>query len=824
MKNTSKTHRTFQLSLVAAALSLAHSAWAVDLTCNTPTGCIYTHGINNEWYINKAPTAYKNALNITVEAGNYQNKAKTENGADRSLGQPSQLTDFLFSVYDSTAQGNVITLKSGVKATLKEDYTSSQLLDAFNTTANLEKGVKLIVDQNFSQIHKIPDAYGEFDGNAAIRSYHSTINTQADIELNNDGSSAIESQQTSIINSSNHQITMNGKNNTAYALNEKGVVNIENVTVNGNQDLQSVLDIVSDLPDTQSVNAKKLNASLNDKSTFMEIYEGGSPTVNLTDSHIKAGYGLILGAIGQEHTITLNLHNTELNATKALVSINDPNFPFEEDEEDIANKATFKVQLLADNNSKLSGAIIENPQKPANTEVNVTLANSQWRFNQSSILHHLNTQNSTVKFEPTSEYKTLTIKGDLTGSTTFDLNTNIAENKTDKIVVKGKAEGDHHLNVTDHGAHVANGKVTLVETNTGNAKFHLANANGYVALGAYKYFLTPEGKNWVLAHSQSTVTPQPQPQPQAQQAQAQAQAQTYITPSLPKTAQLLESANAQVSLRQAELLMVENELNGIHQRLGEIRTGEKSNVWVRNVNSHQKLTALSTGESQTSGFKQNVHSLQVGADAAATNKVRLGGFVGYSQANIDFNNHYGNGKVKGQAIGVYGTYMADNGVYLDNIAQYSRLTADSNHTEKHRYNAYTLSSEIGKQFQLAGAWTVTPQAQLAWTHINGKEKEDSLSAVSSRVGLRLAKTFELSQGWKLQPYAEANAITTRNHHSDINYHGTQLNVESYRDRFTSAVGFNAGLGNHRIGLEVNRADGKHIKQPFGVQAVYRFQW
>ena len=809
MKNTSKTHRTFPLSLVAAALSLAQSTWAVDLTCNTPTGCIYDHGPNSEWLINKTPTAYKNALNITVEAGNYQNKAKTENGADRSLGQPSQSTDFLFSVYDTTAQGNVITLKSGVKATLKEDYASSQLLGAFNTTANLEKGVKLIVDQNFSQIHKVPDAYGEFDGNAAIRSYHSTINTQADIELNNDGSNAIESQQTSIINSSNHQITMNGKNNTAYALNEKDVVNIKNVTVNGNQDLQSVLNIDSDLPNTQSVNAKKLNASLNDKSTFMEIYEGGSPTVNLTDSHIKAGYGLILGAIGQEHTITLNLHNTELNATKALVSINDPNFPFEEDEEDIANKAMFQVQLLADNNSKLSGAIIENPQKPANTEVNITLANSQWRFNQSSILHHLNTQNSTVKFEPTSEYKTLTIKGDLTGSTTFDLNTNIAENKADKIVVKGNAEGDHNLTVTDHGAHVANGKVTLVETNSGNAKFHLANANGYVALGAYKYFLAPEGKNWVLAHSQSAVTPQPQPS---------------ITPSLPATAQLLENANAQVSLRQAELLMVENELNGIHQRLGEIRTGEKSNVWVRNVNSHQKLTALSTGESQTSGFKQNVHSLQIGADAAATDKVRLGGFVGHSQANIDFNNHYGSGKVKGQTLGLYGTYLADNGVYLDNIAQYSRLTADSNHTEKHRYNAYTLSSEIGKQFQLAGAWTLTPQAQLAWTHINGKEKEDSLSAVSSRVGLRLAKTFELSRGWKLQPYAEANAITTRHRHSNINYNGSQLNVESYRGRFTSAVGFNAGFGNHRIGLEVNRADGKHIKQPFGVQAVYRFQW
>ena len=745
-----------------------------------------------------------------------QEITKTETGASTNLGRPSQSSDALFHIFDLTKQDNVITLKSGVKATLKEDYTSSQLIHVNGATANLEQGVKLIVDKNYSQIHNIPDANGNFDGNAAIESRNAKINTQADIELNNDGSNAIESQETSIINSSNHKITMNGENNGAYTLFGKDIVNIKNVTITGNKDLQSVFDIGNDRTEEQIIDAKKLNATVNDRSVFMNLHESGTQTVTLRDSKIKAGYGLLAVPFGDEHTVTLNLHNSELNTTRALISINDPNFPLDEEDEeeiDVNAASTFHLHLSADNNSKLTGAIIENPQRPAKTEVNVTLANSQWNFNQSSILHHLNTQNSTVKFEPTSEYKTLTIKGDLTGSTTFDLNTNIAENKADKIVVKGKAEGDHNLNVTDHGAHVANGKVILVETNSGNAKFHLANANGYVALGAYKYFLTTEGKNWVLAHSQSAVTPQPQPQPQPS-----------ITPSLPATAQLLESANAQVSLRQAELLMVENELNGIHQRLGEIRTGEKGNIWVKNVNSHQKLTALSTAESQTSGFKQNVHSLQIGADAAATDKVRLGGFVGHSQANIDFNNHYGNGKVKGQAIGVYGTYMADNGVYLDNIAQYSRLTANSNHTEKHRYNAYTLSSEIGKQFQLAGAWTVTPQAQLAWTHINGKEKEDSLSAISSRIGLRLAKTFELSQGWKLQPYAEANAITTRLRHSDINYNGSQLNVESYRGRFTSAVGFNASFGNHRMGVEVNRADGKHIKQPFGVQAVYRFQW
>ena len=64
------------------------------------------------------------------------------------------------------------------------------------------------------------------------------------------------------------------------------------------------------------------------------------------------------------------------------------------------------------------------------------------------------------------------------------------------------------------------------------------------------------------------------------------------------------------------MLVVEDDLSGIHQRLGEVKNGEKGNVWVRNVNSRQKLAALSTGESETSGFKQNVHSFQVGADAA----------------------------------------------------------------------------------------------------------------------------------------------------------------------------------------------------------------
>ncbi|OOF61620.1 pertactin [Rodentibacter sp. Ppn85] len=295
-------------------------------------------------------------------------------------------------------------------------------------------------------------------------------------------------------------------------------------------------------------------------------------------------------------------------------------------------------------------------------------------------------------------------------------------------------------------------------------------------------------------------------------------------PTLPSSPLLSNLANAQVSLRQAQLLLVEDELSGIHQRLGEVKNGEKGRVWIRNVNSREKLTALSTGDSQTSGFKQNVHSLQVGADATVNDNFLLGGFIARSQANVDFNSHYGDGKVRSNSVGLYATYLADNGIYMDNIVKYSRLKAQSDHTKKRHYNAYTVSSELGKQFKLNGNWTITPQAQLAWTHIQGKENEDSLSSVYARVGVRAAKSFVLANGWNLQPYAEINAISSHNNSSKVHYANAALNVKDSRGRFASILGVNAGVTNHRIGLEISRVDGKRYDKPYQIQAVYRYQW
>lgn len=624
-------------------------------------------------------------------------------------------------------------------------------------------------------------------------------------ELNN---STVTMQNSKVLISDNNQDSIL----EAFALNQKSKLTLNNVNITSNND-SSIFVYEAENQARPELIVNNSNVSI-PQGGIIALRSGVGEVIN---SHFSATFN--------NSTISgfalAGAESIKLSGTESL---------------------TENIQLTF-NNSTVSGVTTTD----SNSVLNLNLNNSNWTTKaftdedgvvQTTSLTNLALNNGVVNLA-NDNYQGIIVRGNLTGSGTFNLNTNIAENKSDKIVVKGTAEGNHKIGVTNQGANIANGKVTLVETNGGNAAFSLTNPNNRVDLGAYQYFLTKEGNNWVLANSKNEVTPTPPVSPVTPSKQVVTPSKPAVTPStpvvtpsnpvvppavLPSAPLLSDLANAQVSLRQAQLLLVEDDLSGIHQRLGEVKNGEKGNVWVRNVNSRQKLAALSTGESETSGFKQNVHSLQVGADAAVTDNLRVGGFVGRSQANVDFSGYYGDGKVRSNSVGLYAAYLADNGIYVDNIVKYSRLHANSDHTEKRHYNAYTISSELGKRFSLANDWTITPQAQLAWTHISSQENEDSLSSVYSRIGLRVAKGFALSNGWNLQPYAEVNAITSKNRSSKIHYANSALDVASSRGRFESAVGLNAGFANHRFGLEVSRADGKNFDKPYAIQAVYRYQW
>ena len=798
MKNNKIFNRTFKVSLVAAALGLVNSALAANVACNS------------------------GGVTITGQSGTVLNQCSinpTSLTNDPEWGSLSAVT-----MTNSSGQLNNVNASLEIPANRRNSF---EVVNITNSSVNID------------------------GGNYSITNPHNASPAGYLFDINN-----------STTNISNAKLSIGASSN--------GLFDIFHIDNNS----------------TLTINNSEI--TINDDSSILS-YESSNENQNskvvINNSSLSAPNGGIIGVIsglnGETHgNFSITFNNSTVQGL-GLTSAEDVNGQ--------ADSLSENLTIIS-NDSKLSGiAYVDG----SNSKINLALNNSSWNistyFNEEenktvqNSLTNLSLNNGTVYFDRFgTNYQTLTIKGDLTGNGTFYLNTLIPGFQSDKIVVLGKAEGNHKLNINEQGTvAVANSRVTLVETHGGDATFSLTNPNNRVDLGAYQYFLTKEGNNWVLANSKNVVTPSnpvvtpsnpvvtpsnpvvtPSNPAVTPSNPAVTPSNPVVTPSkpvvtpsnpvvtpsnpvvtsnnpvvtpsnpvvpsaapvLPSTPLLSDLANAQVSLRQTQLLLVEDDLSGIHQRLGEVENGEKDNVWVRNVNSRQKLAALSTGESETSGFKQNVHRVQVGADAAVTDNLRVGGFVGRSQANVDFNGHYGDGKVRSNSVGLYAAYLADNGIYVDNIVKYSRLRANSDHTEKRHYNAYTISSELGKRFSLANDWTITPQAQLAWTRISSQENEDSLSSVYSRIGLRVAKGFALSNGWNLQPYAEVNAITSKNRSSKIHYTNSALDVASSRGRFKSAVGLNAGFANHRFGLEVSRADGKNFDKPYAIQAVYHYNW
>ena len=766
MKNNKIFNRTFKMSLVAAALGLVNSALAADVACNS------------------------SGVTITGQSGVVLNQCSinpTSPTNEPEWGSLSAVT-----MTNSSGQLNNVNASLSIPANRHHSFA---VMNITNSTTEINGGTYSITNPN----------------NADANGYL--------FELNN---STVTMHNSKVLMGDNNQDSIL----EAFALNQKSKLTLNNVNVTSNND-SSIFVYEAENQARPELLVNNSNVSI-PQGGIISLRSGVGEVIN---SHFSATFN---NSTISGFALT-SAESIKLSDTKSL---------------------TENIQLNV-NNSTVFGVTTTD----SNSVLNLNLNNSNWTTKaftdedgvvQTTSLTNLALNNGVVNLA-NDNYQGIIVRGNLTGSGTFNLNTNIAENKSDKIVVKGTAEGNHKIGVTNQGANVANGKVTLVETNGGNAAFSLTNPNNRVDLGAYQYFLTKEGNNWVLANSKNEVTPTPPVAPVTPSKPVVTPSKPAVTPStpvvtpskpavtpstpvvtpsnpvvppavLPSAPLLSDFANAQVSLRQAQLLLVEDDLSGIHQRLGEVKNGEKGNVWVRNVNSRQKLGTLSTGESKTSGFKQNVHSVQVGTDAAVTDNLRLGGFVGRSQANVDFNGDYGDGKVRSNSVGLYAAYLADNGIYVDNIVKYSRLHANSDHTEKRHYNAYTISSELGKRFSLANDWTITPQAQLAWTHISSQGNEDSLSSVYSRIGLRVAKGFALSNGWNLQPYAEVNAITSKNRSSKIHYTNSALDVASSRGRFESAVGLNAGFANHRFGLEVSRADGKNFDKPYAIQAVYRYQW
>ncbi|MBZ9709428.1 autotransporter-associated beta strand repeat-containing protein [Mesorhizobium sp. ESP7-2] len=341
---------------------------------------------------------------------------------------------------------------------------------------------------------------------------------------------------------------------------------------------------------------------------------------------------------------------------------------------------------------------------------------------------------------------TLTIAGDYTGNGgTLEIETVLGgdASATDRLVVTGDTAGTTTLKVANlggGGAQTVEGIKIIDVGGTSAGTFSLAGdyvfqGDQAVVGGAYAYRLyqngvsTPADGDWYLRSALINGSPQP-----------------LYSPAVP------------IYEAYAGVLQSLNELGTLQQRIGNRTWGEGATpegadvpgqgpvdgkaIWARIEAAHTKLDP----KTSTSGTDYDVTTwkFQAGVDGQLHESeagVLIGGIVvNYGTASSDVSSTFGVGSIKATGYGVGGslTWFGDSGFYVDTQAQATWYDSDirsatlgTTLADGNNGFGYALSVETGQKVALTGKWSLTPQAQLAYSSVRFDTFTDKFGAVVS---------------------------------------------------------------------------------------------
>ncbi|TXR49558.1 autotransporter outer membrane beta-barrel domain-containing protein [Phyllobacterium endophyticum] len=330
----------------------------------------------------------------------------------------------------------------------------------------------------------------------------------------------------------------------------------------------------------------------------------------------------------------------------------------------------------------------------------------------------------------------LTVAGDYAGSGgTLEIETVLGgdASPTDRLVVTGNTAGTTRvrvINLDGGGAQTQNGIEIVDVGGASNGSFSLAgdyvfDGEQAVVGGAYAYRLykngisTPNDGDWYLRSTYlSPDNPAPQP---------------LYAPGLP----LYEAY--------AGVLQSFNELGTLQQRVGNRSWGEGATpqgadvpgqgpvdgkaIWARIQAAHSQLDPdVST---TAADYDVSTWRLQAGLDGLL-HEDRAGMLIGgltvhYGTVSADVSSLFGNGSIDATGYGFGGTltWYGNNGLYVDAQAEATWYDSDirsatlgSTLANGNDGFGYALSIEAGQKIALDGNWSLTPQAQLAYSAVD----------------------------------------------------------------------------------------------------------
>lgn len=203
------------------------------------------------------------------------------------------------------------------------------------------------------------------------------------------------------------------------------------------------------------------------------------------------------------------------------------------------------------------------------------------------------------------------------------------------------------------------------------------------------------------------------------------------------------------SVAALSIMQWRHEMNDLTKRMGDLRTSPQGvGSWARIYGSEQEYGSQNLTAKNT--------SVQIGADTDIGNGWKVGAAFTYTDGSADYD--LGDADNKAYGLGVYGTWMADNGQFVDLIAKYSRLDTDfklEGMNGSSDNNAFSVSAEYGWHLRLGEFGFFEPQAEVTYGYIQGDKfhtsngveiDQDDFESLIGRIGFRTGFHFPKDKG------------------------------------------------------------------------------
>lgn len=271
------------------------------------------------------------------------------------------------------------------------------------------------------------------------------------------------------------------------------------------------------------------------------------------------------------------------------------------------------------------------------------------------------------------------------------------------------------------------------------------------------------------------------------------------------------------------LMTWRQENNDMNKRLGELRDSKgEHGAWAR----------MARGESKygSQNVKNQYNYYQVGYDEKLSTNPNWTVGVALTRTEGTSTFARGTGENKHTGLAIYGSYLSDNGSFVDLIARYARMDNDYSTIgagvgdASYETNGYSLSAEYGKRFTKDNGFWIEPQVELTYgtvgsvdylTSNGARVHQDSVDSLVGRLGFSLGK--DIKQG---NVYVRASYL--------YDFDGETKATMSGAGTASFEQDLGGGWWEVGVGTNLNLSDATHlyfdVEKTFGGNVATPWQW